>query len=549
MSKTSLYLNTIRQLKPVQIISRLRGRRTVSADLDHFSEARSLAISISCLDCDPMYASRFDIDAISKNEFLLINERHRVDCAVWNCFEASHLWNFNLHYFEYCVPLAARYVKQGSIADAVLFKCLVESWIDACQYPKGDAWHPYTISLRLVNWLVCIDLLGDAVQTDSVFMSRANASMYRQYRHLLINQEKHLLANHYFENLKTLVIMAQYFGEKDVLAKAERDLLCQLDEQILPDGVHYERSMMYHKLVLEGLLRVSLAYRSVDMEIPTVVVTKAQQMLDAMESIECGMGKTPFFNDSADGVAKEHSPLAEACKHVFSLDADGSKLTFSDSGFYKLYDRDTAIVFFVGEPGPCFMLGHAHCDLLSFELSIAGKPVFVNSGTYAYQSRFRSYFRSTAAHNTVMAEGKEQMECWGEHRVARGIRDVEITTISRREIVARFTDFHGVVFTRSLKLIPGGLEVCDSALGSANLVSYLKLAPGFSVRINEEITNINCGNDIPLRVESLIIPEVNETYYSSELGFLEITPRLSFAAKGGDSIAYRILWNKQKKEN
>ena len=33
----------------------------------------------------------------------------------------------------------------------------------------------------------------------------------------------------------------------------------EIKEQILPDGVHYERSMMYHKIILEDLMRVEKA--------------------------------------------------------------------------------------------------------------------------------------------------------------------------------------------------------------------------------------------------------------------------------------------------
>jgi uncharacterized heparinase superfamily protein len=52
--------------------------------------------------------------------------------------------------------------------------------------------------------------------------------------------------------------------------------------------------------------------------------------------------------------------------------------------------------------------GHAHNDLLSYELSRA-EPIIVDSGTYAYTSdvEARDAFRSTAAHNTVRLDGEE----------------------------------------------------------------------------------------------------------------------------------------------
>lgn len=464
LGKALLYARTVARMRPSMAVARLRRTRQVPEALKG-TKLRHMGIPIAELDQDEAYGRRFDVDALANGEFLLINERHKVDLSVWSVPEASHLWNFNLHYFEYCVPLAARYVSKGDAGDVELFKRLVSAWIDSCKYPDGDAWHPYTISLRLINWLICLDLFGDALTKDDPFMDAMIKSIYRQYRHLLANQEKHLLANHYLENLKTIVICALTFGEDDVLAKVERDYLAQLDEQVLPDGVHYERSMMYHKLILEGLLRVELAYRAVGKIAPKKVSSKAKQMLDAMASIERGMGKTPFFNDSADGVAKECCALVKACRKIYGFEPDDSKVVFPDSGFYKLYDGDVALVFFAGEPGPSYMLGHAHCDLLGFELSVAGKPVIVNSGTYAYQSERRPYFRSTAAHNTATINGEEQMECWAEHRVARGVSDVCIENADERRIVASFRNYKGHLHRRSIEMRDNVLTVEDSTDG------------------------------------------------------------------------------------
>lgn len=483
LNKALLYTRTVARMKPSMVVARLRRMRSVS---EAPSDVSLLPLGIACgaLDAGYAYASRFDLDALTRDEFLLINETHKVDLTRWAAPEASHLWNFNLHYFEYCVPLAARYAAGGSREDLDLFKRLALTWMVACEYPRGDAWHPYTISLRLVNWLICIDLFGEALACDKVFMGALARSMYRQYRHLLANQERHLLANHYLENLKTLVVCALLFGEDDVLAWVERDYLTQLDEQVLPDGVHYERSMMYHKLILEGLLRVELAYRSVGKNAPTKVASKARQMLDAMASIERGMGKTPFFNDSADGVAKECGPLARACRDVYGYEPDDAKTAFPDSGFYKLYDGDVALVFFAGEPGPSYMLGHAHCDLLSFELSVAGKPTIVNAGTYAYQSELRPYFRSTAAHNTATIDGDEQMECWAEHRVARGVDRVRVEVADECHIAASFHNYKGHLHRRRIELCDGALTVEDSTdRGEAEVVQRYHLVPGCSLPI------------------------------------------------------------------
>lgn len=55
---------------------------------------------------------------------------------------------------------------------------------------------------------------------------------------------------------------------------------------------------------------------------------------------------------------------------------------------------------------------HAHNDNLSFELAWDGLPVVVDPGTYVYTASLdqRNLYRSTAMHNTLVLEGREQNE-------------------------------------------------------------------------------------------------------------------------------------------
>lgn len=526
LSKALLYLRTVRRMRPGMVASRLRGRRRLPERTFAGSHPlRMPRIAIPVLDLDPGYLARFDSEALLDGGFLLINERRRVDLGAWNVHEASHLWNFNLHYFEWGIALAARWRETGDCRYLNGYKELVRSWMRSCPYPEGDAWHPYTISLRLVNWLIASDLFDGALQGDAEFFAGMRESMYRQYRHLLANQETHLRANHWWENLKTLTIVSAAFGERDIHAKVMRCLEGQLVEQILPDGVHFERSLMYHKLVLEGMLRVYAASGQLGFALSDSFRPKAKAMLDAMASLERGMGKTPFFNDAADGVAKECAPLAAACKRLLGMKADDSKAAFPDAGYYKLYDSDVAVMLDAGEPGPSYMLGHAHCDCLSFELSYKGEPVIVNSGTYAYQSEMRPYFRSTAAHNTCVVGGEEQLECWGEHRVGRGYRDAGIVELGPSHAIATMTMQGGTKIQRELSLDRAGCAVTDRAVAARKGVPI------------ESSFHIAQGAD-GARVSSAYSVREEHRPYSHEFGLL--SEAAVFTASGADAVTARI---------
>ena len=225
LDRALLYLRTVKRMRPGMVVSRLRRQRMLSERVLMGEHCIVMPhIAISDLDLDIRYLARFDVEALFDGEFLLLNERHRVDLDAWDVPEASHLWNFNLHYFEWGVALAARWREMEDERCLICFKRLIRSWIEANPYAEGDAWHPYTISLRLVNWLVAADLFGDALEEDGCLFESMSESMYRQYRHLLVNQETHLRANHWWENLKTLAIASAAFGESDVHARVMRRL-------------------------------------------------------------------------------------------------------------------------------------------------------------------------------------------------------------------------------------------------------------------------------------------------------------------------------------
>ncbi|MFM7143642.1 MAG: heparinase II/III family protein, partial [Alphaproteobacteria bacterium] len=85
-----------------------------------------------------------------------------------------------------------------------------------------------------------------------------------------------------------------------------------------------------------------------------------------------------------------------------------------------------------GALGPDHLPGHAHGDIFSFELSLGGRRVIVDSGTYDYvASEMRAYCRSTAAHNTVTVDGADQAEFWAAFRVGRRGRPRDVVHARR----------------------------------------------------------------------------------------------------------------------
>jgi hypothetical protein len=86
-----------------------------------------------------------------------------------------------------------------------------------------------------------------------------------------------------------------------------------------------------------------------------------------------------------------------------------------------------------GPHGYLSIAAHAHADALSVEVRYGGVDVLADPGTYCYhgEAEWRTYFRSTIAHNTVELDGQSQSSdggpfLWLRHANAREIdvRDV-----------------------------------------------------------------------------------------------------------------------------
>lgn len=433
MSRFRLYIATVMHLKPSQVAYRvwrrlggkipLRPGYVPKPDLSKASLARIPMLPE--LDFDSLFLARFDVSAILNDRIELLHHKEHMDWSgSWRVMMSTPLWHFNLHYHEYLLPLAKSFLDSGDARYLEKAKAIICSWIDSCPKEKGGvAWDPYVISMRTVNWLAFLGELSVELADDIAFIDEVNASLAEQYVYLSQHLEKDLLANHYLEDLKALVIIACYFSDDKTLRIALSALREQINEQILPDGMHFELSPMYHKIVLEDLLRTATFLKARGCAGDELVkLFRLQDMCDVLYSLERGVDRTPLFNDSGDNVAKGREALLACSRRVFGI-TPVYKSKLPDAG-YAILERETVsgtvkVVFDAGMPGPHQAMGHAHCDALSIEVFVNGEPWIVNGGTYAYQDERRLNYKRTLSHSAVRVSGLEQHECWAPFRVAR----------------------------------------------------------------------------------------------------------------------------------
>src|SRR5262249_62005662 len=83
------------------------------------------------------------------------------------------------------------------------------------------------------------------------------------------------------------------------------------------------------------------------------------------------------------------------------------------SGSTRCAPRGAAGLVVVIDHGPLGMApgyGHGHADALSLSACVRGEGLLIDPGTYGYNlgEKWRRYFRSTRAHNTVTVDGLDQ---------------------------------------------------------------------------------------------------------------------------------------------
>jgi uncharacterized heparinase superfamily protein len=358
------------------------------------------------------------VAALREGQMSFLNSEQNIGFPPrWHCPDLPKLWQYNLHYFEWLWPL-----------DYVDAKAMVLDWIENHPLGKGAAgWEPYPTSLRLVNWCsVFFGRFREATETDASFLRVLWRSVHRQAAWLMGHLETHLLGNHYLENATALAFVGSCFAGDDARKWFERGcaiLQEQIPEQILSDGMHFERSAMYHSRVVYMLAMLMATGHG---RLKALAAEPLERMLQALDLLLHPDGRIALLNDSAFGIYNEPNELMAFCHRLFGaghLPAETKSGCFAlaDAGYYGWRDQEgNTLICDFGKIGPDYIPGHAHADIFSYEMSLRGHRVIVDAGVYDYEcSDTRRYCRSTAAHNTVEVDGRDQCEMWGAFRVGQ----------------------------------------------------------------------------------------------------------------------------------
>ena len=410
MTSAARYMHTLRYLRPVQVFGRLWYRaRKPRPDLRAAPALRPRR---------SIYAEPIAPAAtlIAPDTVRLLNvERRCATAADWHPVEASKLWIYHLHYFD---DLNAR---EAPLRHA-WHRQWLERWVSENPPGVGEAWEAYPLSRRIVNW-VKWTLRGNDLPP------LCRESLAVQARWLAARVEHHILGNHLLANGAALLHAGLYFCGEESQAWHDRGLKIltrELREQVLADGGHFERSPMYHAALLGDLLDLVNLSRAYAVEVPAEWPAAVVRMQGWLETMSHPDGEIAFFNDAACGAAATAAQTAAYTARLGlpAAPPNAAALTVLEPSGYVRAESGPAVLLCDCAPlGPDYLPAHGHADTLSFELSLHGERVLVNSGVSQYGSdaeRLRQ--RGTAAHNTVVLDDEDSSEVWGGFRTARRAR-------------------------------------------------------------------------------------------------------------------------------
>ena len=502
---------------------------------------------------------------------------------------------WELSRFQHLAVLGKAYWFTGNEKYAEEFVNQINDWIDQNPVGLGVNWIcAMEVAIRAINWILGYHFFRNSPKLTDVFLKRFLKSLFLHGQYIMENLEYgEITTNHYLSDIVGLLYLGVMFPEfkssETWREFAVKELISEIEKQVFDDGVDFENSTGYHRLVLELFFAAAFLCKINGIGLPQKFWDKLEKMFDYVLYYLKPNGRAPIIGDNDNGrlfVFKErdindHSYLLTLGALMFnksayklntvSLAEEGlwyfgpaaiekySRLklqrktiqskAFKQAGVYIL--RNKRIYIFVTSfncrAGVNKQI-HAHNDDLSFELNVDGQDVIVDPGSYVYTSNFalRNLFRSTKFHNTVMIDRTEIKKFAGFWSLSCNSKPRLLNWISSKEEDILEVEHYGyswlkqpVTHRRKFRLGKNQniLEIVDifEGVGQHIFEFYFHFSPGVRVTYT--------GSDqlhITIHSKSIVLKyhdyfddlSIENGYYSPSYGIKIKAPYIKFTKYG-----------------
>ncbi len=394
-------------------------------------------------------------DPISKRQSPMVHWSRIDETSSEQTGDKKIIWELNRH--QYFTTLGRAYWLTKDEKYTKTFIDHIEDWMTKNPPKNGLNWlSSLEIAFRSISWLWALHFFRNSSKLTPEVYVRMLKFLHLNGRHIETHLSTYSSPNtHLTGEALGLYFLGTFLPE---LKDAERwknlgyeILLNALGFQVRPDGVYCEQTSQYHRYTTDFYLSLVILRQNEGLEIDQKHRDKLRQLLEFMMCTTQPNGETPLFGDDDGGRLHflDESPFADfrstlavgavlfddasfkfastdtSAELLWLIGPDGLKKydeitpiqpketakAFNAGGFYTFRsswdDCSNYLLIDCGEHG--FLKGgHAHADALHFVLSVNGRPVFIDAGTYNYTADVaaRELFRSTAAHNCLTVNGE-----------------------------------------------------------------------------------------------------------------------------------------------
>lgn len=450
--------------------------------------------------------------------------------------EIKLIWEINR--LQFLVPLAVDAKLRDDHAARKLVFDLIFSWMEGNRPYRGVNWMSgIELGLRTISVALAISTLGtdhleraELVALERFFL--AHAFWIARYPSLYSSKNNHRVAE-----LAGLIVATIFAPNMKNVTQLRRqaliDLLNEIEQQILPDGVGAEQSLAYSAFMIE-LSLIALVFLNVKPEeLPPAVPARlaawanhVQWMMDSAGQVpaigDCDESKVIAFTQAQEPryVASVAGAIAGYLQRtdlappridnhlrcaLFNSLAGNAAVnsgvrTWQHGGYTVIRGQSANPVVLVLDHGPLGYLSiaaHGHADTLAVWLSIDDKPVIVDAGTYVYNSdpNWRDRFRATALHNTLSIGGVSSSISSGSFSWSAKAKGylLDIRQKPSIEVVAEhdgYVDRFSVRHRRTIRVADAcSIDIIDELIGAAIdetiTVSFI-ISPIYQARLDEK---------------------------------------------------------------
>ncbi len=375
--------------------------------------------------------------------------------------DAKFVWEPNRHH--QLVVLARAYRASGDERYVAALLEQLTGWLEQCPFGTGMNWRsPLELAVRLINWVWALDLIRPRGRVDGTLRARLLNAVYLHLWEITRKYSRGSSANnHRIGEAAGVFIAASYFGglpgARRWAAEAREILGAEIETQSFPDGGSREQALGYQTFVMQFFTLAGIVGQRTGTEFSAAYWHRLEQMFEFAAALLEGGEPAPLFGDYDDGYVLDLGrtegdlrawlPVAAVllgrgdfkalagdfseCGRWLLGPAGAARYSrlpvedphpplrsraFRDSGYYLLQCGRPAdpgrisVLLDCGDLGYGPLAAHGHADALSFVLRAFGTDILVDPGTYDYFTypAWRSYFRSTRAHNTLEIDGLDQ---------------------------------------------------------------------------------------------------------------------------------------------